>query len=184
MPTPTGFRLIIAAPEARIAATPARSSGLPGARAAVDHVAAGSLRGIRYGRELADAAEAYHLDPTLVAAVAAQESGGPGATSGRADAGTTNPYGKGLMQLNPEYHPFARTSAAYDPARSAREGAKVLRENLDRTHGDVREALRQYNCGPSLPSCQGEVSRWSDGPMRYAESVLRHQHDIRQFVRK
>ena len=41
-----------------------------------------ALSGIRYGSEIAGAARAHGLDPALLAAVAAQETGGPGSNSG------------------------------------------------------------------------------------------------------
>lgn len=51
----------------------------------------GPLTGIRYGNARAAAAKKYGLDPTLVAAVAAQETGGPGVRSGNAAAGKLIP---------------------------------------------------------------------------------------------
>jgi len=150
-----------------------------------DHIASGSdvatsgpLKGIRYGREMAAAAAQHQVDPILVAAVAAQESGGPGAINGDANAVQKGGGGRGLMQLDERWHKLAHP---FDPSENADKGAEVLRNNVVREHGDVRKAVQEYNTGPHPAS--GTTQTWPDGKvMNYADSVMRHYQDIKAHV--
>ena len=58
-----------------------------------------ALGGIRYGAEISAAAAAHGLDPKLLAAVAAQETGGPGSDSGANIVGDAG-HGHGLFQID------------------------------------------------------------------------------------
>jgi len=127
---------------------------------------------IRFGSEIAAAAAAHHLDPRLLAAVAAQETGGPGSNSGNNIIGDGG-HGHGLFQIDDRYWAFARTAAALDPAKNADVAAGILGDNLRRSGGDVRAALSLYNAGS--PTATGTITRWADGQvLGYADSVLRH----------
>ncbi|HEV3087244.1 MAG TPA: transglycosylase SLT domain-containing protein [Candidatus Elarobacter sp.] len=126
---------------------------------------------VAYGPEIAAAATRHHLDPRLLAAVAAQETGGPGADSGRNVVGDGG-HGRGLFQIDDRWHPFARTPAAMDPAQNADYAAGMLESNLNR-YGDLRSALSAYNAGS--PHATGTRTDWGDGkPVGYADSVFRH----------
>ena len=128
--------------------------------------------GVAYGPQIAAAAARHHLDARLLAAVAAQETGGPGSRSGRNIVGDGG-HGRGLFQIDDRYHPFARTAAAMDPAQNADYAAGLLAENLQRYDGDVHAALSAYNAGS--PQAAGTRTDWGDGPrLGYADSVLRH----------
>ena len=130
------------------------------------------LGGITFGREIATAAARHGLDARLLAAVAAQETGGPGADSGRNVVGDGG-HGHGLFQIDDRWHAFAATPAAADPAANADYAAGMLSGLLKRFGGDVRSALSAYNTGS--PSAQGTVTAWPDGSrLGYADSVLRH----------
>ncbi|HTD35379.1 MAG TPA: transglycosylase SLT domain-containing protein [Candidatus Elarobacter sp.] len=127
---------------------------------------------VAFGPQIAAAATRHHLDPRLLAAVAAQETGGPGADSGRNVVGDGG-HGHGVFQIDDRWHAFARSPAAMDPARNADYAAGLLESNLGRYGGDVRAALSAYNAGS--PSATGTRTDWGDGrPVGYADSVLRH----------
>jgi hypothetical protein len=126
---------------------------------------------VAYGAQIAAAATRHHLEPRLLAAVAAQETGGPGSDSGRNIVGDGG-HGHGLFQIDDRWHPFARTAAAMDPSANADYAAGMIESNLER-YGNVRAALSAYNAGS--PSATGTRTDWGDGrPLGYADSVLRH----------
>jgi len=126
---------------------------------------------VAFGPAITAAATRHHLDPRLLAAVAAQETGGPGRDSGRNVVGDGG-HGHGLFQIDDRWHPFARSSSAMDPASNADYAAGLIAGNL-RRFGNVRAALSAYNAGS--PSATGSRTDWGDGkPVGYAESVLRH----------
>jgi hypothetical protein len=126
---------------------------------------------VAYGSEIAAAATRHHLEPRLLAAVAAQETGGPGADSGRNIVGDAG-HGHGIFQIDDRWHAFARSPAAMDPARNADYAAGMLESNLNR-YGDLRSALSAYNAGS--PGATGTRTDWGDGtPVGYADSVFRH----------
>src|ERR1035437_161174 len=126
---------------------------------------------VAYGSEITAAATRHHLEPRLLAAVAAQETGGPGADSGRNIVGDAG-HGHGLFQIDDRWHAFARSPAAMDPASNADYAAGMLESNLNR-YGDLRSALSAYNAGS--PGATGTRTDWGDGqPAGYAAWVFRH----------
>ncbi len=127
---------------------------------------------VAFGAQIAAAATRHHLEPRLLAAVAAQETGGPGSDSGRNVVGDGG-HGHGLFQIDDRWHAFARSPAAMDPASNADYAAGILSSNLQRFGGNVRAALSAYNAGS--PTATGTRTDWGDGkPVGYADSVLRH----------
>lgn len=131
---------------------------------------------VSYATAIDSAAREYGLDPRLLAAVAAQETGGPGENSGRNVVGDGG-HGHGLFQIDDRYHAFARTAAAMNPAENARYAASLIAGNLHRYGGNVREALSAYNAGD--PHATGTSTTWGDGQrLGYAESVLRHYREL------
>jgi len=130
------------------------------------------LSGVRFGPQIAAAASAHHLDPRLLAAVAAQETGGPGQNSGNNIVGDGG-HGHGVFQIDDRSWPFASSQAAMDPAKNADVAAGILEDSLQRYGGDVHAALSAYNTGS--PDATGTVTTWPDGEkLGYADSVLRH----------
>ena len=126
---------------------------------------------IAFAPQIDAAARKYGLDARLLAAVAAQETGGPGSTSGRNVVGDGG-HGRGLFQIDDRWHPFARTAAAMNPQANADYAAGMLASLLKR-YGDVRKALSAYNAGD--PNAGGTQTTWQDGKrLGYADSVLRH----------
>ena len=128
--------------------------------------------GVAYAPQIARAALEHHLDPTLLAAVAAQETGGPGSNAGRNVVGDGG-HGHGLFQIDDRWHGFARTPAAMEPAANADYAAGMLSGLLAKFGGSVRAALSAYNAGS--PTATGTTTRWGDGrELGYADSVMRH----------
>jgi hypothetical protein len=127
--------------------------------------------GVAFGSQIVAAAERHHLDPKLLAAVAAQETGGPGSNSGRNIVGDGG-HGHGLFQIDDRWHSFARSPAAMDPASNADYAAGMISSGIAK-YGSVRAALSAYNAGS--PTATGTTTDWGDGkPVGYADSVLRH----------
>jgi len=128
--------------------------------------------GVAYAAQIETAAARHGLDPRLLAAVAAQETGGPGSNSGRNVVGDGG-HGRGLFQIDDRYHAFAKTAAAMNPAANAEYAARMLSGLLQRYGGDVHKALSAYNAGD--PGATGTVTHWQDGSrLGYADSVMRH----------
>ncbi len=128
--------------------------------------------GVAFAQQIAGAARRHGIDPTLLAAVAAQETGGPDTNAGRNVTGDGG-HGHGIFQIDDRWHSFARTPAAMDPARNADYAAGMLSGLLREYGGDVHDALSAYNSGS--PHAVGTRTRWTDGrDLGYADSVLRH----------
>lgn len=128
--------------------------------------------GVAYAPEIAAAARQHGLDPELLAAVAAQETGGPDANAGRNVVGDGG-HGHGIFQIDDRWHSFAATSAAMDPSKNAYYAAGMLAGLLKQYGGNVHEALSAYNAGS--PTATGTATRWPDGSdLGYADSVMRH----------
>ncbi|HEY2475893.1 MAG TPA: transglycosylase SLT domain-containing protein [Candidatus Cybelea sp.] len=128
--------------------------------------------GVAYAPQIVQAAQRRGLDPNLLAAVAAQETGGPDSNSGRNVVGDGG-HGHGIFQIDDRWHSFASSAAAMNPASNANYAAAMLAGLLKRYGGDVHEALSAYNSGS--PTAGGTATRWADGSnLGYADSVLRH----------
>lgn len=129
-------------------------------------------QGVAYAPQIAGAAERHGLDPELLAAVAAQETGGPGSNAGHNEIGDGG-HGHGLFQIDDRWHAFARTASAMDPGENADYAAGMISGLLARYGGNVHQALSAYNAGS--PDAVGTKTRWSDGrEIGYADSVLEH----------
>lgn len=130
---------------------------------------------VSFAPQIEAAAKRHGLDPRLLAAIAAQETGGPGTNSGRNVVGDGG-HGHGLFQIDDRYHAFARSSAAMDPGANADYAAGMIADNLKR-YGSVRAALSAYNAGD--PNAVGSKTQWGDGKvLGYADSVMRHYEQI------
>jgi hypothetical protein len=129
-------------------------------------------QGVAFAPDIASAACQYGLDPDLLAAVAAQETGGPDSNAGRNVVGDGG-HGHGIFQIDDRWHSFASTPAVMDPAKNADYAAGMLSGLLKRYGGNVHEALSAYNAGS--PTADGTRTLWSDGSdLAYADSVMRH----------
>jgi hypothetical protein len=131
-----------------------------------------SAEGVAYAPQIAAAARRYGLDPNLLAAVAAQETGGPGSNAGRNIVGDGG-HGHGIFQIDDRWHTFASTAGAMDPGRNADYAAGMLSGLFKEYGGNAHEALSAYNSGS--PTSEGTATQWGDGSrLGYADSVLRH----------
>ncbi|MGH9559568.1 MAG: lytic transglycosylase domain-containing protein [Bryobacteraceae bacterium] len=97
-----------------------------------------------------ESAKKNGVDPSLVREVARQESGfRPCAVSSKG--------AQGLMQLMPETQAQMQVSDPFDPRQSLDGGAKLLKQLLDRYHGDYSLALGAYNAGASRVDKAGVI---------------------------
>jgi soluble lytic murein transglycosylase-like protein len=113
-----------------------------------------------------EAAEKEDVDPMLVREVARQESAfRPCAVS---------PKGaEGLMQLMPATQLQFGVSDPFDPNQSLEAGTKLLKQLLDRYHGDMTLALSAYNAGASRVDKAGGVPDIPE-TKNYVLSILSH----------
>ena len=91
---------------------------------------------------IAGAAQTYGVRPALVREVARQESGFRPCVVSSAGA-------QGLMQLMPGTQAQFAMRNPFEPQENIDIGVKLLRQLLDRYHGDVGLALGAYNAGPA-----------------------------------
>jgi hypothetical protein len=135
-----------------------------------------TAQGVAYASQIASAARHRGVDPELLAAVAAQETGGPGSNAGRNVLGDGG-HGHGIFQIDDRWHAFAATAAAMNPAKNADYAAGMLHDLLAQNGGDPHRALSAYNAGS--PTARGTSTRWNDGSvLGYADSVMRHYRDL------
>lgn len=91
-------------------------------------------------RMVDDAARRQGVDPALVLEVARQESGFyPCAVSAKG--------AEGLMQLMPSTQVQFQMGDPFDAKENLEAGAKLLKQLLERYHGDLSMALGAYNAG-------------------------------------
>ena len=109
-------------------------------------------------------ATTWQVDPALIKAVIANESG--------FNANATSKVGaQGLMQLMPETAAGLGVRDAYDPAQNVAGGARYLRGLLDRFGGDKRLAIAAYNAGPGAVAKYGDVPPYAE-TRNYVQNVL------------
>lgn len=135
-----------------------------------------SIGTVAFAPQIEAAAQRFGLKPALLAAVAAQETGGPGASSGANVVGDGG-HGHGVFQIDDRYHAFASTPAAMDPGQNATYAAGLLSGLLQKFGGNERAALSAYNAGS--PTATGTVTDWGNGlKLGYADSVLQHEAQL------
>jgi len=91
----------------------------------------------------------YHLDPKLIRAMVAVESG--------FDSAAVSPKGaEGLMQLMPGTGRDMGLGDPFDGSQNLEAGIRYFKSLLD-TFGNVRLALAAYNAGPARVAKAGGV---------------------------
>ncbi len=141
--------------------------------------------GIAHRDEICRAARAHGIAPLLLAAQAAQESGGPGANSGR-NVLQSGGHGRGhgLFQLDPSggFGPWLHEHHdGLDVLENADMAAAVDAKNL-RTFGSTHAMLTVFNAGHNRDG-DSALTVWPDGKrLRYAESVERHLHQLEKLA--
>ena len=106
----------------------------------------------------------WNVDPALVKAIIANESGF------NAHA-TSNVGAQGLMQLMPGTATGLGVTDAYDPAQNVWGGTRYIKGLLDRFGGDVRKAIAAYNAGPGAVEKYGGVPPYAE-TQNYVQNVL------------
>lgn len=106
----------------------------------------------------------WNVDPALVKAIIANESGF------NANA-TSNVGAQGLMQLMPGTATGLGVTNAYDPAQNVWGGTRYIKGLLDRFGGDVRKAVAAYNAGPGAVEKYGGVPPYAE-TQNYVQNVL------------
>jgi len=139
-----------------------------------------SIAPVAFAPQIVAAAQRNGLDPTLLAAVAAQETGGPGSNSGANVVGDGG-HGHGVFQIDDRYHAFAATPAAMDPAQNANYAAGMLSGLLQKYGGNVHAALSAYNAGS--PTATGTTTNWGGTALGYADSVMAHYAQLNGSAR-
>ncbi len=104
------------------------------------------------------------VSPSVVREVARQESGfSPCAVS---------PKGaQGIMQLMPSTQDQFKVIDPFSPTASLDAGAKLLRQLLDRYHGDLSLALSAYNAGSGTVDRAGGIPQIPE-TQNYVTSIL------------
>ena len=115
---------------------------------------------------IGDVALKQNVNPALVREVARQESGfRPCAVS---------PKGaEGLMQLMPSTQAQFQVKDPFSPKESLEAGSKLLKELLDRYHGNLSLALSAYNAGADRVDKAGAVPGIPE-TQNYVMEILKH----------
>jgi soluble lytic murein transglycosylase-like protein len=130
----------------------------------IEEVASASASGDL--RELAAASARRHgLDPELVLAVVAVESGFQPQAVSRKGA-------QGLMQLMPATAKELGVKDALDPAENLDGGSRYLKDLIALYGGDVKKALAAYNAGPGAVARHGGIPPYKE-TRRYVREVLK-----------
>ena len=103
-----------------------------------------------YDGLIREASALYHVEASLIRSVIQAESGfNPSAVS---PAGA-----RGLMQLTPIIAASLGVENPFDPRENIMGGTRLLRELLDRHHGNLEMAIASYNAGPTAVALYGAV---------------------------
>ena len=122
-------------------------------------------QGVAYAPQIASAARRHGVDPDLLAAVAAQETGGPGSNAGRNVVGDGG-HGRGLFQIDDRWHAFAESPGAMNPGQNADYAAGMISGLLSR-YGGTSIA----HCRPTTPAVPTRPAPRRSGPTGAASAT-------------
>lgn len=111
-----------------------------------------------------EAAETYHVDKSLLLAIAKQESGF------KTDA-TSSAGAMGVMQLMPETAKGLGVTDAYDAYQNIMGGANKISGLISKYNGDLSLALAAYNAGSGNVEKYGGIPPFSE-TQHYVSNVL------------
>ncbi|KPK95658.1 hypothetical protein AMJ80_04345 [bacterium SM23_31] len=118
-----------------------------------------------------EAASEFKLDPDLLKAVIAQESGGKPNAVSRNGA-------KGLMQLMDSTAAGLDVKNIFDPRDNIFAGARYLKELLIVYNGDLKLALAAYNAGPGAVKLYNGIPPYSE-TRNFIQKVIELQKQFR-----
>jgi soluble lytic murein transglycosylase-like protein len=157
--------VIVAAPPEPMVPAPVAAASAPAALA--PSLTSPPALPLRYHAVIMAAAREHRVSPSLIAAVAAAESG--------FDARAVSPKGaRGLMQLMPETARRFQVGNSFSPEQNVRGGAAYLRWLIDRFAGDLVQVLAAYNAGEQAVERAGGVPPFAE-TQAYVPRVLRFQ---------
>jgi soluble lytic murein transglycosylase-like protein len=115
--------------------------------------------------DLIDSASSKNgVDPSVLREVARQESGfRPCVVSSKG--------AEGLMQLMPATQDQFKVADPFNPMSSLDAGTKLLKQLLDRYHGDLSLALSAYNAGAGTVDKAGGIPQIPE-TQRYVSNIL------------
>lgn len=129
-------------------------------------VMSAATAGMPFSDTVREAARATHLDPALLHAVIAAESGHhPEAVSPRG--------ARGLMQLMPATARHLGVTDPHDPTQNIHAGARYLRALKEMFRGDLGLTLAAYNAGPGAVLRHGSRIPPYEETRRYVPRVMR-----------
>ncbi len=126
-----------------------------------------------YEPAILEAAEKHSLDPDLLRAVIASESGGNAKARSSKNA-------KGLMQLIDSTAADLGVRNVWDPRENILGGAKYLQQLLNRFGGDVDTALASYNAGPGAVEKHGGIPPFKE-TKEYVQKVKQYIQHFKQL---
>jgi len=120
----------------------------------------------QYDDSIQEASSAYGLDPNLIKAVIAAESGG----NARA---VSSKNAKGLMQLIDTTAEQMGVADVWNPQDNILGGSKYLKSLMDKFGGDLKLAVASYNAGPDTVEQHGGVPPIQE-TQQYVERVMKY----------
>lgn len=118
-----------------------------------------------------EAASEFKLDPDLLKAVIAQESGGKPQAVSKSGA-------KGLMQIMDSTAVELNVKNIFDPKENIFAGARYLKELLITYDGDLTLALAAYNAGPGAVKLYNGIPPYSE-THNFIQKVIKLQKQFR-----
>ena len=126
----------------------------------------------RYAKHIQDAAEANQLEPALIHAVIAAESG-------YNHLALSHKGAAGLMQLMPETAKRYGVTNRLDPAQNIQGGSRYLRDLVKMFNNDLQLAVAAYNAGENAVLKYGNRIPPYSETMTYVPRVMNYYKKYR-----